>query len=307
MKLFDAHCDVLLKMWEDRNLSFKDSTKLHINLDRLQAGGGRIQCFALFIPEEVPMFTKFQAALEMVDIFNERILARHKNMKLVTTKKEIDELGADEIGAVLTLEGCDAIDIDLMKLRTLFRLGVTSVGLTWNNANACADGAMESRRAGLTDFGRLVVRENNKNRVWTDVSHLSEAAFWDVMEIADFPVASHSNAKALCDHPRNLNDRQIQALFEKGGVMGTVFCPKFLREDENASLDDVFRHIEHICELGGEKQLGFGSDFDGIDRTPKGLDHYGAYPELIEGLLKRYSENTVKDFCFNNFARHYPR
>ncbi|HET7578882.1 MAG TPA: membrane dipeptidase, partial [Bacillales bacterium] len=169
MRIFDAHCDVLLKMWRDRNLSFQNGENLHINLDHLQAGGSKIQCFALFIPEEVPMLGKFQAALDMVDIFYERILARYENVKLVRSKKDIDELKDHEIGALLTLEGCDAIDFDIAKLRTLFRQGVTSVGLTWNNANFCADGAEETRGAGLTDFGRLVVKENNKHHVWTDV------------------------------------------------------------------------------------------------------------------------------------------
>src|SRR5699024_10708832 len=163
--------------------------------------------------------------IEMVDIFYERILAQHKKIKLVATKKQMETLSDDEIGAVLTLEGCDAIDTDLAKLRTLFRLGVTSVGLTWNNANACADGAMESRGAGLTDFGRLVVQENNQHHVWTDVSHLPENGFWDVINIAQFPIASHSNARALCEHPRNLYDGQIQALLQKGGVIGMNFLP----------------------------------------------------------------------------------
>ncbi|HEX7065365.1 MAG TPA: dipeptidase [Bacillales bacterium] len=307
MQIFDAHCDVLLKMWENQDLSFQDGEGLHIDWERLQSGGGKVQCFAIFIPEEVPALAKFQAAVEMADIFHERILARFDNMKLVTSKQGIADLKENEIGAVLTLEGCDAIDTDLAKLRTLFRLGVTSVGLTWNNANACADGAQESRRAGLTDFGRLVVKEHNKHKVWTDVSHLSEAAFWDVMEVAEYPIASHSNAKALCDHPRNLSDEQIRALFKKNGAMGMVFAPHFLKEDANASLHDVLRHIEYICELGGEKHIGLGSDFDGIPSGPKGLEHYGKYPALIEELLKRYSEDTVKGFCYDNFVRCYPR
>lgn len=306
MKIFDAHCDVLLKMWEDRDLSFEDAQDLNINLNRLKAGGSKVQCFALFVPVEIPVLNKFQVALEMIDILHERVLARYPEVKLVTSRQEIEALKDNEIGAVLTLEGCDAVDIDLAKLRTLFRLGVTSVGLTWNNANACADGAMESRKAGLTDFGRLVVEEHNKHRVWTDVSHLSEAAFWDVIELAKYPIASHSNAKALCDHPRNLTNEQIRALFNKNGAMGMVFAPQFLREDEeNASLDDVLRHIEYICELGGEKHIGLGSDFDGISNVPKGLENYDKYPDLINALLQRYSEDTVKGFCYENFVSRY--
>lgn len=307
MSLFDAHCDVLLKMWEDRTISFENSEKLHINRRRLRSGGGKVQCFAIFIPEEVPQASKFPAALEMVDIFYERILAQYEKMKLITTKQDMDALKEDEIGAILTLEGCDAIDTNMAKLRALFRLGVTSVGLTWNNANACADGVMEPRRAGLTDFGRRVIQENNRHHVWTDVSHLSENAFWDALEWAAFPIASHSNAKALCGHPRNLNDDQIRALLGKNGTIGVVFSSSFLREEGKATIDDVLRHIEHICELGGERQLGFGSDFDGIDDPPRGLEHFQKYPALLEELVKRYPEDLVKGFCYDNFASHYPR
>ncbi|HET7658187.1 MAG TPA: dipeptidase [Bacillales bacterium] len=307
MKLFDAHCDVLLKMWRDRELSFKDGKGLHINLDRLESAGSKVQCFAIFIPESVSVLAKFEAALQMVDVFYERILNRYENVKLVTSKQEISELKQGEIGAVLTLEGCDAVDVDLSKLRTLFRLGVTSVGLTWNNANACADGAEESRGGGLTDFGRQVVEENNRHRVWTDVSHLPVAAFWDVMETADFPIASHSNARALRDHQRNLYDDQIRALLKKNGMMGMVFKSGFLKDEGIANIDDILRHIEHVCELGGEKQIGFGSDFDGIEDPPDGLSHFGEYPNLVDALLKRYSEDTVIGFCYRNFVEHYPR
>jgi membrane dipeptidase len=250
---------------------------------------------------------KFQSAIEIVDVFYEKVLASHKNIKLVTTKKEIANLNENEIGAVLTLEGCDAIDSDLTKLRTLFRLGVASIGLTWNNANATADGALESRGAGLSDFGRSVVVENNAHRVWTDVSHLSEAAFWDVIDIAEFPIASHSNAKRVSSHPRNLDDQQILALLSKKGVIGVTFVPAFLKEDGDAAISDILKHVEHVCSLGGEKQLGFGSDFEGISKTPEGLDNYKRYPLLVEALLKRYPEKMVKGFCFDNFFRNFPK
>ncbi|HET7629131.1 MAG TPA: dipeptidase [Bacillales bacterium] len=306
MKLFDAHCDVLLHMWRDEHLDFADNA-LHIDMRRLTIAGAKVQCFAIFVPETVPVSGKFETAVQMADIFHERILGRFPNMKHIRTKKDIEALGDDEIGAMLTLEGCDAVDVDLAKFRTLFRLGVVSVGLTWNHANACADGVKEPRQGGLTDFGKQVVELNNRFRIWTDVSHLSEAAFWDVIETADFPIASHSNAKSLCSHPRNLTDAQIKALIHKDGCIGIVFAPHFLRDDEHASIDDVLRHVEYVCELGGASHLGFGSDFDGIDRVPKQLEHYGKYPDLVEALLKRYPASVVDGFCFQNFANAFPR
>lgn len=307
LKVFDAHCDVLWKMWENKGLSFKDSEDLHVTWDGLKQGDARVQCFAVYVPEKVKKESVFHVALEMIDIFYEKILRRFPNMRLVTTKKEISELKRGQIGAILTLEGCDAIGTDLEKLRTLYRLGVTSVGLTWNHANAVADGILEERGAGLSSFGREVVRMNNEYFIWTDVSHLSVRGFWDVMETGDFVIASHSNCKAVCANPRNLSNDQIQALIQKNAAIGVTFVPQFLAEGTETTIIDIIRHIEHYCSLGAENNIGFGSDFDGIDHTVHGLGKYEDYFNLVNSLLKYYSETTVKGFIFNNFFSRFPR
>ncbi|WP_085523902.1 dipeptidase [Tuberibacillus sp. Marseille-P3662] len=307
MKLFDAHCDVLYKMHLDSSVDFARSDQLHIDLESLRSSGAKVQCFALFVPDTVPQEIKFKTVLDMIDIFHEKIIAPYDDVVHVRSKREIAELGEGQIGAMLTLEGCDAIDTDPVKMRTLFRLGVRAVGLTWNNANAVADGAQESRWSGLTDFGREVVRMNNDFNVWTDVSHLSEPAFWDVLDIAKYPMASHSNCKTLCDHPRNLTDEQIKALLAQGGVMGVTFVPDFLNTSGEANIQDILYHVDHICSLGGGKQIGFGSDFDGIDHTPEHLSSYADYHHLIDLLLKHYSEDQVQGFLFNNFYAALPK
>jgi membrane dipeptidase len=306
LQIFDAHCDVLYRMEEDSSLHFLDGEDLHINLKRLSFAGSKVQCFALFMMDTVPDELKFKKALNMIDIFYDKVIGSSPLLKPVRTKKDIEGLKENEIGAMLTLEGCDAIGTDLVKLRTLFRLGVKSVGLTWNNSNAVADGAQESRGAGLSDFGRKVVRENNQHKVWTDVSHLSEAAFWDVLEEAAYPIASHSNAKALCDHPRNLSNDQIKALLNKSGVIGVTFVPQFLIGTGEAKLSDILKHIDHMASLGGIHQIGFGSDFDGIEETPENLSNFGDYPLLINELLKHYKEEEVEGFLFKNFYRALP-
>jgi membrane dipeptidase len=243
----------------------------------------------------------------MVDLFFEKILKPNPRIKLVRSKKDIDSLKENEIGAVLTLEGCEAIEENLVKLRVLYRLGLRSVGLTWNYANAVADGAKEQRGGGLTHFGQAVIKELNDLKMWTDVSHLSEKAFWDTMELAEFPIASHSNCYHLCRHPRNLKDDQIKALIQKNGVIGITFVPEFVEENGNARISDVIRHIDHICSLGGELHLGFGSDFDGTDKTIPHLSRYKDYKQLIEALLKYYSTEQVKNFLFYNFVRRFPQ
>lgn len=306
LKIFDAHSDVLYKMWMDPTINFANSSKLHINYDQLKASGSKVQSFAIYIPEEVKPESRFEVALEMVEIFYNKVVAPSPLLKVVRTKEDILGLKEEEIGAFLTLEGCDAIDQSIVKLQTLLRLGVSSVGLTWNYANFVADGVGEPRGAGLSSFGIEVVKEHNKASIWTDVSHLSLKGFWDVMEVADYPIASHSNAMAICNHRRNLLDEQIQALIKKNGMIGITFVPQFLSNRETATIDDVIKHLDYICSLGGENHVGFGSDFDGITDTTIGLENFSGYEGLVNKLLRYYSEIQVKKFLYQNFVANLP-
>ena len=307
LKIFDAHCDVLWRMWENRGISFKDSEVLHVTWDGLKKSTAKVQCFAVYIPEKVRQESAFDVALEMIDLFYEEILQRFPNMKLIRTKRDIAELKEGQIGAILTLEGCDAIGADIEKLRTLYRLGISSVGLTWNHANAVADGILEERGAGLSSFGKKVVKLNNDHFIWTDVSHLSVKGFWDVMELGDYVIASHSNCNKICNNPRNLSDEQVKALIQKDGVIGVTFVPQFLSSGTQANITDVLRHVEHFCSLGAVKHIGFGSDFDGIDQTVKSLGRIEDYTNLVNSLLKYYSETEVMGFLFDNFYTRFPR
>lgn len=190
---------------------FKHDSQLHITFEQLKRRKGSIQCFAIYVPETVAYEKRFEVALQMVDIFYNEILSL-PGVKFIRTKDDMNMLKQDEIGAILTLEGCEALGKDEMKLRLFYRLGVRSFGLTWNYANLLADGALETRGAGLTTFGKHVVQEFNTLHVWTDVSHLNERSFWDVIEIARNPIASHSNCRKLCQHPRNLMMNNLKFL-----------------------------------------------------------------------------------------------
>lgn len=305
MKIFDAHCDVLMKLYLDPLLSFNNSEQLHITKHSLIKNGAKVQCFAIYIPESVPPSMKFSVALKMVDLFYEKILIEPE-MKLIRSRIDLESLKDNEIGAILTLEGCDCIGHDLLKLKTLLRLGVTLVGLTWNYANMVADGALERRGAGVSSFGLEVIQLLNEKEIWCDVSHLSEAAFWDTIQAADYPIASHSNVYNLCPHPRNLKDDQIHALLKKGGVIGVTFVPQFLTTHSIASIADILKHIDYIAGLGGQHQIGLGSDFDGIDQTVHQLSSYREYHHLVNELEKRYSAHFVKGILYDNFMKCYP-
>ncbi|HSI65794.1 MAG TPA: dipeptidase [Planococcus sp. (in: firmicutes)] len=316
MKIIDTHCDALLKLqmakrqalFNGQPLNYTNSEALDTNFERLQRGEVKVQFFAIFIYPEIPSDEKWQHALEQVDLFHREIIGKNPAMRHIKQWSDIEALEEHEIGAVLTLEGADAFGNDLTKLHSLYRSGVLSIGLTWNNANLCADGAGEPRGGGLTLLGKEVVRLNNEHKIFTDVSHLSEKAFWDVLELAQYPIASHSNARALCDHPRNLDDAQIRAMFDKNGMVNAVFCPAFINKDSNqASIPDLIGHIDHLCSLGGVNQVGIGSDFDGITFHVEQLDHAGEFQNLINELQKHYTEEEVAGFAYRNFLRNMPR
>ncbi|MEH7335056.1 dipeptidase [Neobacillus drentensis] len=307
MNIIDLHCDALLKLQEGKGtLRFADAPELETNKTRLQKGNIKVQCFAIFIDPDIPSDQKFQVALEQIDYFYQEVLGKNPDMIHIKDWSDFDSLKIGQIGAMLTLEGVDAIGNDLMKLRILYQLGVRSVGLTWNNANLAADGAGEPRGGGLTLLGKAIVALNNEHQVLTDVSHLSDKAFWDVMEIAQFPIASHSNSRALCHHQRNLTDEQAEAMFRKGGLIHVVYNPPFVTENGEATIADLVKHIDHFCSLGGVKQIGLGSDFDGIATFITNLEDASKTQNLINELLKHYKEEEVRGFAYQNFLDHRP-
>lgn len=305
--MIDLHCDALLKLWEGKGqLRFTNAPELDTNKERLKTGDVKVQCFAIFIEPDIPQDQKFQVVLEQVDYFYTEVLGKNQDMKQIKKWSDFYKLKAGEIGAMLTLEGVDAIGNDLAKLRILFQLGIMSVGLTWNTANLAADGAGEPRGGGLTLFGKEVVALNNQYQVLTDVSHLCERAFWDVIELAQYPIASHSNSKKLCHHPRNLTDEQATAMIKKGGTIHVVYHPPFIKEDGNATIADLIKHIEHFCGLGGVNHIGLGSDFDGINQFVLNFENAAKTQNLINELLKYYKEEEVRGFAYQNFLNRLP-
>ncbi|MFP5106786.1 dipeptidase [Neobacillus sp. C211] len=307
MNIIDLHCDALMKLQEAHGtLRFADAPELQTSKTRLQQGQIKVQCFAIFIEPEIKGDQKFQVVLEQIDYFYKEVLGKNPDMFHIKEWSDFDRLKIGQIGAMLTLEGVDPIGNDLSKLHILYQLGVRSVGLTWNQANLAADGAGEPRGAGLTLFGKEIVEFNNEHQILTDVSHLSDKGIWEVIELAKYPIASHSNARSLCNHLRNLTDEQAAAMFAKGGLIHVVYNPPFVKESGEVTISDLVKHIDHFCSLGGVKQIGFGSDFDGISTFITNLDDAAKSQNLINELLKYYSEEVVRGFAYQNFLDHRP-
>ncbi|RNB88188.1 membrane dipeptidase [Brevibacillus nitrificans] len=305
MKIFDAHCDVLGKLWQYPQIDYYQGDKqLHVGFPDLEKGNVDIQVLACFVPTHVPFGRRFHTVLEMIDVFYERVAS--EQFRMITTKADLQDcVLKGRKGAILFVEGAHALEESLVQLRTWYRLGVRGMTLTWNHGNAVADGSGEPNPGGVTAFGRQVVAEMNRLGMIIDVSHLADPGFWDIMELSQAPViASHSNSRQLCNHPRNLTDEQIKALIAKDGVMGLTFVDFFtIEEKRKVWIDDILRHLDHVCALGGVDHVAFGSDFDGISQTYGDLTCAGDYPLLLEALLKRYKEEEVMKFVQGNWLR----
>jgi membrane dipeptidase len=309
MYFMDGHCDVLLKLWLDpQRFSFYDaSSKLDTSYPSLQAAQVVWQTFSIFVPPEVVHGQRFDCAIKQIDLFYEQIRQDEKQVFLITAGAQLPACSPSHIGALLHLEGAEALQGEIGYLRTFYRLGVRQLGLTWNHANEAADGIQEKRGGGLTRFGWEVIQEMKRLGMILDVSHLSLNGFWEVVEHSDLPLlASHSNSWAICPHIRNLADDQIKAIIQRQGLIGITFVPSFVNIPEHeATIDHVIDHIEHICELGGEDQLFFGSDFDGIKQKIARLENTSHLQHLKEALCKRYTETQVEKWAWKNGVRFY--
>lgn len=305
--IVDAHTDVLWKMLQNPQLDFyKDSDQLSVNYDNMVKGEIAIQVFAIFV--STLKTAKFSYAIQSVDDFYQKIIQNSDKIKIATQYQDIENtLKEKKKVGILSLEGGEAFEGDISKLRIFYRLGVRAIGLTWNQANEISDGVQEKRNGGLTQFGQEVVQEMNRLRMMVDISHISEKGFWDVIELSESPImASHSNTKMICNHPRNLTDDQIKALIKNGGMIGVTFVRDFTANKDNPTIDDLILHIEHIAELGGIYNLGLGSDFDGA-KMIEGLENDAQLDNLVNALYKKYKSDYVEAILGVNWLNYYKK
>lgn len=302
MKVVDMHCDTISRLLDQEKGWTLADNDLHIRLDKMKAGDYLLQNFALFIYGGSGK-DLYREAMRMADCFDAQIKLYSDRIVQVRSWEDIEKnAGQGRILALLTIEEGGVFQGSLKKLRTFYDRGVRMVTLTWNfpneigwpNLERPAEGEKQDptrlqTQKGLTEFGFYLVEEMERLGMIPDVSHLSDAGFWDVISHAKKPfVASHSNARAVCHHVRNLTDEMIRALAQKGGVMGLNFCPDFLEtakagDHNEGTVEAVVRHAKHIVNTGGIECLGLGSDFDGIP-THRELTGADRMPLLDEAL-----------------------
>lgn len=304
MKKIDLHCDVLSKFTYYHDLNFINDPRLDSNFERLKTGEVKVQVFAIFINPKVPEEERFQNALQQVEAFNKFVLEA-PGVVHITDWQQIQELKEDEMGAVLSLEGCDCIGNDMDKLKTLVEAGVKLVGLTWNFENDVAYGTSEDPTKGLKPFAREVIHYLNENDIILDVAHLNEKGFYELLPLAKHIIASHCNSRTLCDHERNLSDEQVKLLVENGGRIHVVFYPPFIEHEKGTTtIDQLVEHVKYLVNLVGVEHVGFGSDFDGMDFKVESLSNASQYPNFINELLNHFSEEEVQIMSYHGFEKY---
>lgn len=305
MIIVDTHCDTITKIMETKEGLYKN--KGHIDLERLLKNGQFVQFFACYIDT---VYNKTNTSLKRVlEIIDRAYYEFRKNNQYVELCKSYDDVekafAENKVAAILSIEGGEALAGEIYVLRMLYELGVRSICLTWNNRNEIADGMYErDTGGGLTTFGREVVAKMNDLGMIVDVSHLAPKGFWNVIEITKSPIiASHSNAKKICSHIRNLDDEQIIAIHKNGGVIGINLCDEFISSN-NASITDVIRHIEYIASLVGIDNIGLGADFDGVERLPSGINGVQDVVKIFDELQKlNYKQDDIEKIAGKNFLR----
>jgi len=294
MFIADAHCDTLYEI----ALCGTAPERCTVTPERLAAAGVGLQTFALFCGKHGPQGTPYQDGLAM--------LAAVPKVGVPMLTGDLPDTPPEAPAGVLSCEGGEMFEGSLARFDEFMERGrLRMIALTWNFENEIGYPAKGGERKGLKPFGFELLKAMDRAGVIADASHLNEACFWDLIDRAEIPpMASHSDCKWLCDVPRNLTKDQVKALIERGGFIGVNFYAEFLRSGAPATMDDVVRHIDAICEMGGEHVLGFGSDFDGIDAWPEGLGDPTGFPALLDALRRRgYSEETLADIAGLNLWR----
>jgi membrane dipeptidase len=336
--------DAMDRLHEDGCIS-NPRGKAHTDFERLRAGQVGAQFWSIYVPGDVRDSGYARIQLEQFDIARRTIARYPDRLTLALTAADIErEFKRGRIGSLLGMEGGHVIENSLGALRSYYDLGARYLTLTHNVTLDWADAAADSaRHGGLTEFGREVVREMNRLGMLVDLSHVSPAVMSDALDVTEAPVIfSHSSARALTEHVRNVPDSILRRLPKNGGVVMVTFVPAFVSQevadwekaanDERARLEavtadsveqrrlmdawetahplpaanlaQVADHIEHVRKTAGADHVGIGSDYDGIDHTPAGLEDASTFPQLFAELVRRgWSDDDLRKLAGRNLLR----
>ncbi len=326
--LVDGHNDLPWTVRQKANGSFSryDIRKRlsfgHTDIPRLRAGRVKAQFWSVFVPVRLAEEGKaVRATLEQIDLVYRMIRRYPDTFELARTAADVRRIAAQgKIASLIGVEGGHSIDNSLGVLRMYYELGARYMTLTHSKntdwADSCTD---EPLHGGLSEFGVKVVREMNRLGMLVDISHVSHDTMRHVLRVTEAPViASHSSAYAIAPFARNVPDDVLQMIRRNGGVVMVNFYPMFVHPEAaralaqgrrpslvpETTIEHVLDHIDHIVRVAGVEHVGLGSDFDGIDRVPTGLEDVSTFPRLVVGLLRRgYTEAQIKLILGENVLR----
>ena len=273
---------------------------MEVSLESLIAHQVKLQVFAICSSQ---INNAVELGLTQITEINKHISGIN-SMCLLSCNQENGIIDTYGIRYVLALEGAEIIGHDIRKLDYLYSLGVRIVGLTWNNNNCYCGNSAHSPEVGLLPKGIELIYELNRRQMPIDLSHASRPSFIQAIELSDVPcMVSHSNSNFIKPHSRNLDDEQIRMLIDTSGYMGICFYPPFL--GETGSIEDVYAHIDHIMSLGGERIIGFGSDYNGMNIVHNELSRPNAFYKIIERLANAgYSDDIIKRISHKNLEEY---
>ena len=312
--IIDLHCDTIVECVTN-GAGFRSGNG-HISLDKLSAGGSLAQCFAIWIPTGKAAERHHVAGVDYYEYYKTAkkffFKAMEENSDLVRQARTVSDIEKNKadgmLSAILTVEDSIFVEGKMERIDEMKEDGVRMASLIWNNENCMG---YPNRRdftehmMGLKPFGYDAIRKMNEYGIIVDVSHLNEGGFWGVAKTSTKPfAASHSCARALCDHPRNLTDEQLKAVGEAGGVVGVNFYDAFLHEEETeyTSIADIVKHLEYMRDKAGVEALAFGSDFDGISSKLEFGDFSG-FPQVVDALSGKFTDDEIDMICHGNFLR----
>ena len=302
--IFDSHMDTPSEILRQRNLAI-DNTSGHVDFPKLRRGGVDGSFFAIYTPHEKA--DAYGYASRMLDETLRCIEENHEIAALATSKQDaLHNMEEGRFSVFIGMENGEPVGCSPERLEEFYRKGVRYLTLTHNGDNEIADSAVGSdgRWGGLSPFGREVVKIMNSLGMMVDLSHASDKTFWDCIELSKAPVvATHSCCRAICSHPRNLTDEMIRAIGEKDGYVGINFYPTFLSDDSSTlpGAKDIADHIDRAVKLAGLEHVGIGSDYDGIEITPQGMEDVSRIGILAEELrLRGYSETEINRIMGGN-------
>jgi len=323
--LIDGHNDVTSRTVRGWDIGSEKDAR-HTSIAKLRAGGVGAQFFAAYVSADlIDKGGSARRALEMIDTIRHDIVGRYPGQfALALTAEQIEAAHrAGKIAALIGIEGGHAIENEPRLLRAFYDLGARYMTLTHTRDLPWAGSSAESSNRGLSDLGRRIIEEMNRLGMMVDVAHVSDRTFWDVIEASRAPVfSSHSSARALSRIPRNMSDEMIRAVAKKGGLVMINLGCEFISQRsadtspwihpelgknarcEQATLDEVVAHFEHIRKIAGVDFVGLGSDFDGVSCTPKGLEDVSQWPNLTRRLLEKgFSPEEIRKIYGGNFLR----